>query len=122
MSDTTMNIRLDNSATSRMVRDAIGRYSNLEPEGIILYENASHYVIDGGKGAFEVYENTITHAVRVASIGCNYGIERAILEADKRHINAELYRLRDADSPTGYDTKQCEYVSELQERYNQLTN
>ena len=117
---TTMDIRLDNSITSRLIRDGIGRYSNLEPEGIILYENASCYVIDGGRGAFEVYENTSTHAVRVASIGCNYGLERAIREADKRHINAELYRLRDADSPTGYDTTQREYVAELQERYNQL--
>lgn len=90
-------------------------------ESDILYENASCYVIDAGKTGFEVYKNTSTHAVRVASIGRNYGLERAIREADKRHINAELYRLRDADSPTGYDTTQREYVSELQERYNQLT-
>ena len=81
---TTMDIRLDNSITSRLIRDDIGRYSNLEQEGGILYENVSHYVIDAGKTGFEVYQNTITHAVRVASIGRNYGLERAIREADKR--------------------------------------
>ena len=113
-------MRLDNTTTSHMIRDAIGRYSNLEPEGGILYENASHYVIDAGKTGFEVYQNTITHAVRVASIGRTYGLERAIREADKRHINAELYRLRDADSPTGYDEKHSMYVAELQDRYNKL--
>ena len=53
-------------------------------ESDILYENAFHYVIDGGKSAFEIYQNKITHAVRVGIIGKNYGLERAILEADKR--------------------------------------
>jgi hypothetical protein len=53
-------------------------------ESDILYENASCYVIDAGKTGFEVYKKTITHAVRVASIGRNYGLERAIREAEKR--------------------------------------
>ena len=113
-------MRLDNTTTSHMIRDAIGRYSNLEPEAGILYENASCYVIDGGKSAFEIYQNKITHAVRVGIIGKNYGLERAILESEKRHINAELYRLRNADSPTGYDEKHSMYVAELQDRYNKL--
>ena len=60
---TTLDIRLDNTTTSHMIRDAIGRYS-------------------------------------------------------MHDINAELYRLRNADSPTGYDTTQREYVAELQNAYN----
>ena len=54
---------LDNTATSHMIRDAIGRYS-------------------------------------------------------MRDINAELFRLRDPDSPTGYDITQRGFVAELQEAYN----
>ena len=53
-------------------------------ESDILYENNSCYVIDGGKSAYEIYQNKLAHAVRVGIIGKNYGIERAILEADKR--------------------------------------
>lgn len=53
---------------------------------IILYQNGNFYVIKGAK-AYEVYKNTGTHATRVATIGLtgeNYGLKRAIQEADKR--------------------------------------
>lgn len=82
MSDTTMNIRLDNSSTSRRVRDAVWR----DTEKTIVYENSDHYVLALPNGAFEVYRNTSTHAVRVAQIGYKgqKGLLRAIAEADKR--------------------------------------
>ena len=54
-------------------------------ESEILFENPTHWVFDAGNKGFEVYRNTITHSVRVASIGRSLGLERAILEANKRH-------------------------------------
>ena len=54
-------------------------------ESEILFENPTHWVFDAGRKGFEVYRNTITHSVRVASIGRGLGLERAIQEANKRH-------------------------------------
>jgi hypothetical protein len=54
-------------------------------EDQILYENDSHWVFDAGPKGYEVYKNTITHSVRVASIGRSLGLDRAIAEADKRN-------------------------------------
>jgi hypothetical protein len=54
-------------------------------ESDILYENATHWVYDAGAKGYEVYRNTITHSERVASIGRSLGLDRAILEADKRN-------------------------------------
>jgi hypothetical protein len=53
-------------------------------ESDILYENKTHWVFDAGKH-YEVYKNTITHSVKVSTIGKSLGLERAILEADKRN-------------------------------------
>jgi hypothetical protein len=54
-------------------------------ESEILFENPTHWVYDAGKKGFEVYRNTSTHSVRVASIGRSLGLDRAILEANNRH-------------------------------------
>jgi hypothetical protein len=54
-------------------------------ESDILFENPTHWVYDAGKKGFEVYQNTITHSVRVAIIGRSLGLDRAILEANNRH-------------------------------------
>lgn len=45
--------------------------------------------------------------------------------ADKRRdaiarCSLELYKLRDADSPTGYDVTKREHVARLQDQYNAL--
>ena len=55
-------------------------------EDNIAYENSTHYVLALSNGAFEVYRNTLTHAVRVAQIGYKgqKGLLRAIDEANKR--------------------------------------
>ena len=49
----------------------------------MLYEKDGWYVIDAGKW-YEVYKPETTHAVRVACIGKNYGLERCIAEIEKR--------------------------------------
>ena len=52
----------------------------------ILYENATHWVYaNPGKSWYEVYKIGVTHSVRVARIGKNYGVNRSIAEADKRN-------------------------------------
>lgn len=51
----------------------------------ILYDVGTHFVIDAGKKGFEVYRNGPTAATRCASIGRSLGLQRAKLEADKRH-------------------------------------
>ena len=56
-------------------------------ESDILFENPTHWVFDAGDKGYEVYRNTITHSVRVASIGKSLGLGRAIHEANKRHEN-----------------------------------
>jgi hypothetical protein len=53
-------------------------------ESDILYENETHWVYDAVKH-YEVYKKTITHSVRVACIGKSLGVDRAILEANKRN-------------------------------------
>ena len=86
MNDTTMNIRLDNSVTSSLIANAIGRYAMPIQENNIAYENASHWVLALPNGAYEVYRNTTTHSVRCAQIGYKgqAGLMRAIAEADRR--------------------------------------
>ena len=86
MNDTTMEVRLDNSVTSRLIADAIGHYSMPIQEKHIAYENASHWVLSLPNGAYEVYRNTTTHSVRCAQIGYKgqAGLMRAIAEADRR--------------------------------------
>lgn len=53
-------------------------------ESQIAYENDTHWVLDDGKGAYKVFRNGITHSTKCATIGRSLGIERAIMEADRR--------------------------------------
>jgi len=59
-------------------------------ESEILFENPTHWVFDAGEKGFEVYKNGITHSVRVAIVGRSIGLDRAILEANKRHEREAL--------------------------------
>lgn len=53
-------------------------------EDQIAYENATHWVLDDGKNDYKVFRNGITHSTKCATVGRSLGIERAILEADRR--------------------------------------
>lgn len=57
-------------------------------ESDIAYENATHWVLDKGKGWFEVYRKTVTHSVRCATFhfsnDASYALIRAISDADRR--------------------------------------
>jgi hypothetical protein len=55
-------------------------------ESDILYQNGDFWVCASEKGGYEVYCDGITHSTRCAIIGYkgDKGLERAILECDKR--------------------------------------
>ena len=54
-------------------------------ENQIAYENATHWVLDDDKNDYKVLRNGITHSTKCATIGRSLGIERAIMEADRRN-------------------------------------
>lgn len=60
MSDTTMNIRLDNSATSRMVRDTIGLPWNGLNDTITAHRNPTPSEIRFGYGATHYRDFDVT--------------------------------------------------------------
>ncbi len=57
----------------------------------IKYENATHWVLSVKTG-YEVYKTGVTHSTRCARIGwpnSDKGLNRAIIEADKRNVSQE---------------------------------
>ena len=56
----------------------------------IKYENSTHWVMQVQTG-YEVYRIGVTHSTRCAQIGwpnSEKGLNKAIVEADKRHTGA----------------------------------
>jgi hypothetical protein len=64
MTDTTMNIRLDNSSTSRMVRDAIGLPWNGLNDTITAHRNPTPYEIRFGYGATHYRDFDVTDWIK----------------------------------------------------------
>lgn len=53
----------------------------------IVYENGNHFVLRVAKG-YEVYRNEVTTSRRVAAWHVANGLERAIMDCDKREERA----------------------------------
>ena len=64
MSNTTMNIRLDNSSTSRMVRDSIGLPWNGLNDTITAHRNPTPYEIRFGYGATHYRDFDVTDWIK----------------------------------------------------------
>jgi hypothetical protein len=58
-------------------------------ESDIVFESNDYWVLNVNKKGFEVYKKTITHSIKVASIGYTgqHGLEKAKQEIQRREKN-----------------------------------
>jgi hypothetical protein len=75
-------------------------------ESDIKYETKDFWVLDVGKRGFQVMQTGITHSTPVLTVGRNgenYGLPRAVNEANERQAELDAYRQREGlrDYPMG---------------------